>query len=224
MKGYLYIVATPIGNLEDMTLRAIKTLKEVDLILTEDTRVTKKLLMHYEIDRPILSYHAHSNKNRQFEILKHLIEGENLALVTDAGTPGISDPGNELIDFLLGVEPDIKIVSIPGTSSLTSALSICGFDVGKVTFLGFFPKKGRGRLFLTLSEAKEAQVFFESPNRLKKTLGELREHLGDNRRVFIARELTKMHEETFRGTLVEANDWAGKATLKGEIVVIIEKS
>ena len=135
MFGKLYIVATPIGNLEDMTFRAVSTLSGVDAVLAEDTRVTGKLLKHFDIENRLLSYHHHSKDERKLEILKLLIEGKNLALVTDAGTPGISDPGNELVDFLLDKEPKIEIVPIPGASSLTAALSICGFDVSRFKFL-----------------------------------------------------------------------------------------
>ncbi len=224
MFGKLYIVATPIGNLEDMTFRAVSTLSGVDAVLAEDTRVTGKLLKHFDIENRLLSYHHHSKDERKLEILKLLIEGKNLALVTDAGTPGISDPGNELVDFLLDKEPKIEIVPIPGASSLTAALSICGFDVSKFKFLGFLPKKGRSKLLSRLAKAKVAQVFFESPNRLEKTLSELTEHLGEERRVFVGRELTKMHEEVFRGKLGEVKENLSQANLKGEVVVVVEKN
>ncbi|MFH1543128.1 MAG: 16S rRNA (cytidine(1402)-2'-O)-methyltransferase, partial [Patescibacteria group bacterium] len=154
MFGDLYIVATPIGNLEDITLRALKTLKEVNFILAEDTRVSRKLLMHYEIDIPTLSYHQHSSDSKKFEILKMLLDGKNLALITDAGTPGISDPGNELIDFILEKEPDIKIIPIPGASAITTALSVSGFKAFNYIFLGFLPKKGNTKLFEWLKNGK----------------------------------------------------------------------
>jgi len=223
MPGKLYIVATPIGNLGDITTRAIDTLKSVDLVLTEDTRVTGKLLQHFDIQVYLLSYHQHSNDVRKFEILKHLIEGKNLAFVTDAGTPGVSDPGNELIDFLLEKEPEIKVVPIPGPSALTTALSLCGFDVSKFKFLGFLPKKGRTKIFTAISQANEAQVFFESPMRLVRTLGELKDYLEEGRRVFVGRELTKLFESTYRGSITDVLEKLEKERVKGEIVAIVEK-
>ncbi|MGB6838954.1 MAG: 16S rRNA (cytidine(1402)-2'-O)-methyltransferase [Microgenomates group bacterium] len=221
MLGILYIVATPIGNLEDITLRALKVLKKVDLILAEDTRVTKKLLMHYDVDTRILSYHQHSKEATKFKILRELIEGGNLALVSDAGTPGISDPGNELIDFLLEKEPKIKIIPIPGSSAITTALSVSGLKVSKFVFLGFLPKKKRTKLFNWLKERKISFAFYESPKRILKTLQVLDEHFG-GRRVFIARELTKMHESLYRGTIKEVLAQLEKNKLKGELVVVIE--
>ena len=178
MLGTLYIVATPIGNLEDITLRALKTLKESSLILTEDTRKSSILLKHYEIDVPILSYFQHSSEQRKLEILKHLIEGKKISLITDAGTPGISDPGNELIDYLLSYKPDLKIVPIPGASAITASLSLSGFDVNKFVFLGFLPKKKRNKLFDWLKEGKISFAFYESPNRILKTLEMLERVFG----------------------------------------------
>lgn len=223
MKGKLYIVATPIGNLEDTTRRAISTLTDVDLILAEDTRVTKKLLSGYDIEKPIMSYHHHSDENTKLKILGYLIKGKNLALVTDSGTPGISDPGNELIDYLLEREPLINVVPIPGPSALTTALSSSGFRTNKFVFLGFLPKKGRAKLYDWLEKGEMTFVFFESPNRILKTLGVIKERFGQ-RRVFVARELTKMYETLYRGEIDKIIKELKEDTLKGEIVVVVEGS
>ncbi len=223
MPGTLYIVATPIGNLEDITLRAIKTLKEVDLILAEDTRVTNNLLKHYDIDTSLLSYHQHSFKDikKLTYILEELIKGKNIALVTDAGTPGVSDPGGELIEFLLKSEPNIKVVPIPGASSLTTAMSISGLKLNKFVFLGFLPKKKRTKTWQWIKDGKATFGFFESPFRLTKTLEELKEVFGQDTNIFIARELTKLHETIYRGKVEEVLVQLKKEKLKGEIVVIV---
>ncbi len=221
MFGNLYIVATPIGNLEDITLRALKILKEVNFILAEDTRVTSKLLMHYEIDIPTLSYHQHSSDSKKFEILKILLEGKNLALVTDAGTPGISDPGNELIDFILEKEPNIKIIPIPGASAVTSALSVSGFKAFNFIFLGFLPKKGKTKLFEWLKIGKITFSFYESPKRVLNTLEVLGDYFGYDTKVCIASELTKIYENLYRGSIKEVIEKLEKSVLKGEMVVIV---
>ena len=220
--GTLYIVATPIGNLEDITLRALKTLKESSLILTEDTRKSSILLKHYEIDVPILSYFQHSSEQRKLEILKHLIEGKKISLITDAGTPGISDPGNELIDYLLSYKPDLKIVPIPGASAITASLSLSGFDVNKFVFLGFLPKKKRNKLFDWLKEGKISFAFYESPNRILKTLEMLERVFGSRIRVFISRELTKVFETLYRGNIRQVHEALENDKVKGELVVIVE--
>ncbi len=226
MFGILYIVATPIGNLKDITFRAIETLKEVDLILAEDTRVSKRLLDFYEIKKPIISYHHHSSDAKKGEILKYLLEGKNIGLITDAGTPGISDPGNELIDYLLTKQPDIKVVPIPGVSAVTCALSVSGFNVNHFVFLGFLPKKKRNKLMEWIKEGKLSFAFFESPFRIVKTLDFLKEQFGADKKIFIARELTKMHETLYRGTISDVKEeLAGTETsnkVKGEIVVVVE--
>jgi len=227
MSGTLYIVATPIGNLEDITLRAIRVIREADLILAEDTRVTEKLLAFLKSkfqmsNSKLISYHQHSGEGKKFEILNYLLEGKNLALVTDAGTPGISDPGNELIDFLLVKDASIKIVPIPGASAITTALSVCGFNVSKFIFLGFLPKKKRTKLFKWLVDGKISFSFYESPHRILKTLDVLAEHFGEGRRVFIARELTKIYETLYRGTISEVKAKLEKEKVKGEIVVVVE--
>lgn len=227
MPGSLYIVATPIGNLEDVTLHAVKILSEVDIILAEDTRVTKKLLEYLSTNyhlpaTKLKSYHQHSNERRKLEILSYLMEGKNIALVTDAGTPGISDPGNELIDFLLERDPTINIVPIPGASALTTALSVSGFNVNKFVFLGFLPKRHRKRLFAWLKEGKIPFAFYESPNRLIKTLLVLEQEFGKDKKVFVARELTKLHETLYRGTINEVMKQFKDEKVRGEIVVIVE--
>jgi 16S rRNA (cytidine1402-2'-O)-methyltransferase len=221
MTGLLYIVATPIGNLEDLSKRALKTLEDADLILAEDTRVTSKLLSHFEIDKPILSYHQHSDDNTRLKILGYLISGKKLALTTDAGTPGISDPGNELINYILEREPDIKVVPIPGPSALITALSVCGFRADKFVFIGFLPKKKRTKLFKWLKEGKITFAFFESPKRILKTLEVLKEEFP-KKRVFVARELTKMYETLYRGSFEKVLEKIKKDKLKGEIVVVVE--
>lgn len=202
--GTLYVVATPIGNLEDITLRALRILKEVDLVLCEDTRVTKKLLSHFDIHVPTQSFHAHSTLNKVDQIIDMLREGKNLALVTDAGTPAISDPGALLVSKVreeFGGES--KVVSIPGASALTAAISISGLLSGDFIFLGFLPhKKGRETLFKEISNTERAVVFYESPHRILKTLNSLNEHTKD-RKVSLVRELTKIYEEVLEGTAEE---------------------
>jgi 16S rRNA (cytidine1402-2'-O)-methyltransferase len=222
MFGTFYIVATPIGNLVDITLRAIKTLSDVDIIYSEDTRVTKRLTTYYKILTPIKNYHQHSKDTKRFEILRHLIEGKNVALVTDAGTPGISDPGNELTDFLLTKEQKINVVPIPGASAITSALSVSGFKASKFIFLGYFPRKKKGRFVKIVRSAKLTVVFFESPHRILKTLKYLKKELGGNTRILVGRELTKMHETLYRGSLGEVIKRLSDKAIKGEVVVVIE--
>lgn len=224
MTGSLYIVATPIGNLDDITFRAIKTLKEVDLIVSEDTRVTKKLLMHYGIDKDILSYHQQSNDYKKAEILKLLLEGRNIALVTDAGTPGISDPGNELISFVVDGSSEVRVVPIPGASSVTTALSVCGFDSSEFLFVGFWPKKKASKIVEKIKASNVPAVFFESPYRIMKTIDFLIEKFGEEREVFIGRELTKMYESLYRGTLKVVKEKLISDKTKGEFVVIINRS
>lgn len=236
MLGKLYIVATPIGNLEDVTLRAIKILKEVDYILAEDTRVTRKLLDfissfrepttdNRQLTKPsVLSYHQHSGEEKKLEILNHLLDGKNIALVTDAGTPGISDPGNELIDFLLSYQPDLKIIPIPGPSAITTALSVSGFRADKFFFLGFWPKKKVDKLIQLIKLTKLPFVFYESPFRIIRTLETLEKAFGPDLRVFVGRELTKIHETLYRGEVREIVKRLREKPVKGEIVVVVEKS
>jgi len=221
MFGNLYIVGTPIGNLEDITLRAIKILSEADIVLAEDTRVTSKLSSKYKLPETIISYHQHSGDEKKFEILKYLLEGKNIALVTDAGTPGISDPGNELIDFILDKEPKIKIIPIPGASALTTALSVSGFRTDKFVFIGFLPKKKRNKLLNWLKEGRLTFAFYESPKRIIKTLDILEEYFGEETRVLVARELTKIYETLYRGSIKDVK-MEISGNIKGEIVVVVE--
>ncbi|MBI1863962.1 16S rRNA (cytidine(1402)-2'-O)-methyltransferase [Candidatus Woesebacteria bacterium] len=221
MAGSLFIVATPIGNLGDISLRALEILKSVDLILCEDTRKTRLLLMHYDIKTPLDSYHQHSSDKKYATIISLLRKGSSLALVTDAGTPSVSDPGNELVEFLTSNENGIKIISIPGASALTSSISICGFNMSKFEFLGFMPKKGRKKIFERIKEIDMPIIFFESPFRIRKTLTEILESVGD-RRICVCRELTKIYETIYRGTISEVLSIMPEK-IKGEIVVVVDK-
>jgi len=215
-KAKLCIVATPIGNLADFSLRGIKTLQTVDYILCEDTRVTKKLLNHHGIETATISYHQHSSEKKVREIKKLLAEGKNLALVTDAGTPGISDPGNMLIAQLI----DVEIVPIPGASAVITALSISGFPTDKFLFLGFPPhKKGRNKYFAEVKASKYTVAFYESSHRISKTLSQLAEVLDKKRKICICRELTKKFESIYRGSVGGLEEMSVPA--KGEFVVVI---
>ncbi len=200
----LYIVSTPIGNLEDVSKRALRTLSEVDLILCEDTRVTKKLLDRYKIKTPTLSYHQHSELKKVEYIIQLLKEGKNLVLVSDAGTPGISDPGNKLIARLIEVEPrSVKIMPVPGASAVTAAASMAGFPMDKFVFLGFPPaKKKRKKFFEEVANSKYPVIFYESPHRIIKSLTELR-MLDEQMEVVVCRELTKKFETIYRGIVKE---------------------
>ena len=219
--GTLYIVATPIGNLGDITLRALKTLKEVDVVLAEDTRVTKKLFLHYEIETPLLSYHQHSKEDVLKKAFELLSEGKNLALVTDAGTPGISDPGNELIDFLLKSNSEIQIIPVPGASAVIALASIAGVSTDKFLFLGYPPhKKGRKKFFEEVAECKHPVLFYESPYRIQKSLNEL-EALDSNLSLVIGRELTKKFETIYRGNIKEVQKKLKESSSKGEFVVLV---
>lgn len=223
----LYIVATPIGNLKDITLRALETLKSADFVLAEDTRVTKKLLSHYDIRAPLISYHEHSGPKAYKKIEDMLKNGKKLALVSDAGTPGISDPGARLISYLLENLSDIKIVPIPGASALTAALSVSGINLKNgFCFLGYPPhKKGRKKFFETCRRSdRRPLVLYESPHRIEKTLKELAEIKGENHGIIIMREMTKIHEEIFRGTIKETQNYLNEQEgerKKGEFVLII---
>ena len=224
--GTLFVVATPIGNLEDISLRALRVLREADLLLCEDTRVTKKLLAHYEISTPLESYHHHSNEKKKQFILSQLQSGKTVALVTDSGTPGISDPGNELISFLLKQDSDIPIVPIPGPSALTALASVSGFLMQEFLFVGFPPqKKGRKTFFETIAQSSRPVVFYESPYRIIKSLKELAEknrgiNPSVNPRVVVGRELTKQFETIYRGSLDEVIEKLEKGERRGEFVVI----
>lgn len=218
--GTLYVVATPIGNLEDITLRAIRILKEVDLIAAEDTRHTRKLLTHFGISTPTLSYYKEKEQERSAIIINKLHEGQDIALVSDAGTPGISDPGSILVQK--AVAENIKVEPIPGPSSLTAALSVSGLKDGYFVFLGFAParKKQRQDLLQSLATEKKHLVFFEAPHRIEKFMQDCLEILGD-RNVIWCREITKIHEELMRESLVNILHTCKDKKIKGESVLII---
>lgn len=219
MKGKLYIVATPIGNLEDITIRALNVLKEVDLIAAEDTRHTLKLLNHYEITKPLISYHRHNEETKKEVLIEKLKNGENIAIVSDAGTPGICDPGEEVIKQ--AIEEKIEIIPIPGACAFVNALICSGIDTKEFTFLGFLPlnKKLRKEKLDEIEKETKTTIIYEAPHKLKTTLEDLREILG-NRKIVLARELTKIHEEFIRGTVEEIISKTDD--LKGEFVIIIE--
>ena len=214
-----YVVGTPIGNLEDLTFRAKKVLEEVDYIFAEDTRVTKRLLSHYEIEKTVYQYHEH-NKLHQIQNVINLLKGnKNIALVTDAGTPCISDPGFELVNEIL--KNDLKVLGIPGASSIITGASISGLDMRRMAYEGFLPKKkGRQTLFNKLKDEERTIVILESPNRILKTLKDVREYLGE-RYVVITRELTKIYEEIIRGNVSQIIEKLEKKPIKGEIVLFI---
>lgn len=217
----LFVVATPIGNLEDITYRAVRILSEVDYVFAEDTRVTKKLLDHYEIKKTIYRYDEFTKQHQIPNIINLLKEDKIIALVTDAGTPCISDPGYELVDAVHNEK--IKVVAIPGASALTSAASIAGVNMKRFSFEGFLPKKkGRQTLLKELSEEKEkAIMIYESPFRIEKTLKDIDTYMG-NREVVIIREITKIYEEVLRGSTLQLIERLEKNPIKGEIVLIIK--
>lgn len=223
--GVLYIVPTPIGNLEDMTLRAIRILKEVDLVLCEDTSVTQRLFKEYEITTKTSLFYAQSGVKNIEKIMQLLEEGKQIALVSDAGTPTISDPGVLLVDKVRNELKDVKIISLPGASALITALAASGISSANFTFYGFLPhKKGRETLFKTIESSDMTSVFYESVHRIEKTLGSLIKSLDEKRQIVIARELTKMHEEVIRGTTEEVKKYfeINKDHVRGEFVVIVE--
>ena len=217
----LYLVPTPIGNLKDITLRALEVLKQVDLILAEDTRTTSKLLNHYQVSTPLTPYHQHN----EHKVLSHLISqfqaGKTMAVVTDAGTPGISDPAFLLVREC--VKEGIKVESLPGATAFVPALVNSGLPCNRFVFEGFLPlKKGRQTLLKKLAEEERTIILYESPMRLVKTLEELAQYLGADRPCSVSRELTKMFEENKRGTLREVADHFKSKTVKGEIVIVIQ--
>lgn len=220
--GTLFVIATPIGNLHDISARAIKVLKDAYVIAAEDTRVSKKLLMEYGVETPMISYHAQSKDSARDGIVERLADGHNVALITDAGTPGISDPGTELVRYAR--DAGFSVVTVPGPSALTAALSIAGIPTNQFTFLGFLPhKKGRETLFKEISQSERTMVFYESPHRIMKTLLRLSEVLGEDKRVSIFRELTKIHEEVVEGSAVEVLQYFvdHEDHIRGEFVVAV---
>ena len=239
--GTLYVVSTPIGNLEDISKRALKVLSSVDVVLSEDTRQTAKILNCFGIKTRTFSYHQHSGEEKKLNILNMLMEGKNIALVSDAGAPGVSDPGNELINFIVSNtafshqsslknnqipqnnDCQVKIIPVPGTSAITTALSVCGFNVNKFLFLGFWPKKKTKKTVKLIKSAGIPFVFFESPHRIVKTLTLLTEFLGGEKRVFVGRELTKIHETHYRGSISEVIKMIQETKkIKGEITVVVD--
>jgi 16S rRNA (cytidine1402-2'-O)-methyltransferase len=221
MNGKLYLVPTPIGNLEDITLRAIRILEEVNLILSEDTRVSGKLMKHLNISTPLKSYHQHNEHKLVEEIARQLKTGISYALISDAGTPGISDPGFLLVRECL--KHDIEIESLPGATALIPALVNSGLPSDRFVFEGFLPqKKGRKKRIESLAEETKTIVFYESPYRVIKTFTQLKEQFGEDRKASFSREITKLHEETFRGTIGEIiAHLEAKPSIKGEFVLVI---
>ena len=231
----LYIVATPIGNLEDITLRAIRILKEADFVLCEDTRVTQKLLQKYDIKTKTVSYHQHSSDSKESEIVRLLQEGKTFALVSDAGTPNVSDPGGKLVQSVLQkTDGSIEIESVPGPSALSAAISVAGISLDKFTFLGFLPhKKGRQTILRKISESEFPVILYESKHRIIKLLEELIElkkinpkrdkHVISLDNIIVCRELTKMHETVYRGEIkdIKSKLKENSDNLKGEFVIII---
>lgn len=218
--GKLYLVATPLGNLEDITYRALRILAEVDLIAAEDTRHTLKLLNHFEIKRKMISYFLHNERERTGEIIDKLLSGTNVALVSDAGMPGISDPGYMLVAE--AVKKGITVVPIPGASAVVTALAASGLPTDSFWFEGFLPRKAKERavILAELAQVRGTIVIYEAPHRLGVTLKHIYEVFGD-REAVLARELTKVHEEFIRGTLAEIITWIEKNTLKGEFTILI---
>jgi 16S rRNA (cytidine1402-2'-O)-methyltransferase len=221
----LFIVATPIGNLEDFSKRAKETLEQVDLILAEDTRQTAKLLNFFNIKKPIISYHQHSKLIKLERIKGFLLDNKNLALVCDSGTPGISDPAGELVDFLDKEIPQIEIVPIPGPSAIISALSVCGFSASQFLFAGFPPTKTkRKKFFETTLKYPKTIVFYESPFRLFKTFENIREEFRNNnqkRKVFVIKEISKIFEKSWRGEIDEIIKNLKNENIRGEFVIIL---
>ncbi len=221
-KGQLYLIPTPIGNLDDMTFRAIDILKSVDLIAAEDTRHTQKLLNHFDINTKTISFHEHNTNQRIPELINKLQEGMSIAQVSDAGTPSISDPGAELVQS--AIEQDISVIPIPGANAAIPALIASGISPQPFYFHGFLPRqKNDLRLELTqLNLKEETMIFYESPHRLKSMLSEMKDVFGEDRSVTLARELTKKYEEFVRGTLSEVTKWAQTNQVRGEFVIIVE--
>lgn len=220
MTGTLYLCATPIGNLEDMTFRVIRILKEVDLIAAEDTRNSIKLLNHFEIQTPMTSYHEYNKYEKGRKLVEKLLEGQNIALITDAGTPGISDPGEELVKMCY--EAGVPVTSLPGAAACITALTISGLSTRRFAFEAFLPsdKKEREQILKELEQETRTMILYEAPHRLVKTLKLLLEHLG-NRKITVCRELTKKHETAFAATLEEAVTYYEANTPKGECVLVL---
>lgn len=218
----MYLSATPIGNLEDMTYRSVRILSEVSLIAAEDTRHTRKLLSHYDIHTKLTSYHEHNKEEKGPELIRHLLAGEDLVCVSDAGLPGIADPGSHLVK--MAIEAGIRVIPLPGANAALSALIASGLDTVTFTFVGFLPKteKKRGEVLADIRKHRETLIFYEAPHRLPRILQELEKCLGRERHAVAARELTKCFEEFRRGTLAELSVWYGQHEPKGEFVLLVE--
>lgn len=217
----IYLVPTPIGNLGDITLRALEVLKSVDLVAAEDTRQSLKLLNHFEIKKPLISYHKHNEQGKSNELINKARNGQNIAVISDAGTPGISDPGSVVLKKC--IEEGIEVEVLPGATAFTTALIYSGLDTSAFMFKGFFPRENKEkREFIEdLKDRKETIIFYESPYRVLDTLEFLRENLG-NRNVAVCRELTKLHEEIYRGSVEEAIEYFKNNSPKGEFVLVLE--
>lgn len=225
MESHLYIVATPIGNLEDISLRALRILKEVDTVFAEDTREARKLFSHFEIPTSLERYDEHSHSSQIEHVVRLLDEGKNVAYVSDAGTPGISDPGKRLVEEVRARCPEVQIVPLPGASAITTLLSASGLTADSFIFLGFVPhKKGRETLFKRIQESDSTVVMYESPHRIMKTLESLQSYLSDTRTVVVGRELTKMYEEIISGPIEEVYTYyvENPDKVRGEFVVAVE--
>ena len=219
MNGNIYLVATPIGNLEDITLRALRTLQEVDLIAAEDTRNTLKLLNHFEISKPLISYHRHNEEFKVEGLIEKVKNGENIAIVSDAGTPGISDPGEVIVKK--AIENNINVIPIPGACAAINAIIASGLDTKEFTFIGFLPlnKKTRKEKLQEIKKESKTIILYEAPHKLKNTLQDLKE-IVENRKIVLAREITKIHEEFIRGNIEEIIQKS--ENLKGEMIILIE--
>lgn len=219
MKGKIYLVATPIGNLEDITFRAIKTLKEVDLIAAEDTRHTLKLLNYFEINKPMISYHRHNEEVKTKELIDEALQGKSIAIVTDAGTPGISDPGEEIVK--LAIENEIEVIPIPGACALINSLIVSGISTKEFSFYGFLPlnKKNRKEVFSKIAKENKTVILYEAPHKLQKTLEDILNIIG-NVQACLVRELTKIHEEKLYGKISELIEKCKEP--KGEYVIILD--
>ncbi len=217
----IYVVGTPIGNLGDMTIRAIEILKNVDIILSETPTVTMKMLNHFEIKKPVFSFFQNPNEKQIEDILKWLKEGKDLALVSEAGTPGVSDPGNKLINDILLKNKDINIVPIPGASAIVSAISVSGVNTQKFAFFGFVPKTKKNKFWKEMSDFDGAVLFFESPFRIKKTLIEVKEKVENKKQILIFRELTKKFEEIIRSDFENLEKDIKDLKDKGEFTILL---
>ena len=219
--GKLFLVPTPIGNLGDMTFRAVETLNQVDLILAEDTRTSIKLLKHFNIQKPLVSFHMHNEHRKLSDVISKLISGYTIAVISDAGTPGISDPGFLLVREAIANE--VEVECLPGSTALIPALVQSGLSTERFVFEGFLPpKKGRKKRFENLVDETRTIILYESPHKILKTLNQLIDFFGPERAVSVSRELSKMYEETFRGTLIEATEYFSLHIPKGEFVICLE--